>query len=267
MQDRKGLLLKMLVVGSFIAMVAVNALANILSINGVSTGAVSDSYPNLFAPVGLTFSIWGIIYLLLFAHTLYQLGLFRGTGEKPNSILMRRVGIVFSVSSLVNVAWIFSWHYRVIPLSMVLMTILLICMIVINMATNSYNLSLRDRLLIRLPFSVYFAWTTVATIANATVLLVSAGWNRFGLSEATWTIIIVAIGALIGVATLLRFMDVAYGLVFVWAYVGILIKHVAASGFSRQYPGVIAAVSACLVLIVATIISVVIQRKGARETV
>ena len=75
---REGVLLKLFVVVTFVAMVVVNALANILPINGIGTGAVSDSYPNLFAPAGLTFSIWGLIYALLAAHTLYQLGLFRG---------------------------------------------------------------------------------------------------------------------------------------------------------------------------------------------
>lgn len=58
MNGRKtGVWLKVLIVVSFLAMVVVNALANILPINGIDTGAVSDSYPNLFAPTGLTFSI------------------------------------------------------------------------------------------------------------------------------------------------------------------------------------------------------------------
>lgn len=66
--------IKVLVTITYIAMVVVNALANIIPINGQNTGEVSDSYPNLFAPAGYTFSIWGLIYLLLGAYTLYQLG-------------------------------------------------------------------------------------------------------------------------------------------------------------------------------------------------
>ena len=107
---------------------------------------------------------------------------------------------------------------------------------------------------------VYFGWITVATIANATVLLVSTGWNGFGLPEATWTIVILAVGALIGVATLLRFQDIAYGLVLIWAYAGILIKHTSASGFSNQYPGVIVAVNICLALFIAAVV-LVLSRK------
>ena len=45
----------------FTAMIAINGLANALPINGFTTGELSDLYPNLFVPAGVTFSIWGII--------------------------------------------------------------------------------------------------------------------------------------------------------------------------------------------------------------
>lgn len=124
----KGLWVKLLVVVTFVAMVVVNALANIMPLNGISTGAVSDSYPNLFAPAGFAFAIWGLIYLLLALYTLYQLGLFRGTDKKDDDRLLSETGILFSVSSLVNTTWIFTWHYRIIPLSMVLIATILICL-------------------------------------------------------------------------------------------------------------------------------------------
>ena len=246
-------LLKIFVSVSFIAMIVVNALANILPINGIGTGAVSDAYPNLFAPAGLTFSIWGLIYILLAAHTLYQLGLFRSKNEKVSEALLRQIGIVFALTSLINAAWIFSWHYRIIPLSMILMVCLLVGLIDIRVILQKQNLPIREKILIRLPFSVYLGWITVATIANATTLLVSIGWDRFSLSEVLWTIIMLSAGTLIGAATIIRFKDLAYGLVLVWAYAGILIKHTTAAGFSGQYPGVVITVSICLALFIAAL--------------
>ena len=251
--------LMLFVVITFVIMVTVNALSALLSLSGITPGEVSDSYPNLFAPAGITFSIWSLIYLLLAAHTLYQIGLFRGN-EKVNYELLRKTGIVFSVSSLINAAWIFSWHYRIIPLSMVLMVFLLICLIDIAVIVNAQSLSPREKLFIRLPFSVYFGWITVATIANATALLVSLGWNGFGIPESVWAIIILAVGALIGTATLLRFSNIAYGLVLVWAYTGILIKHTTASGFGGQCPGVIFTASICMALFALTIIYTLIKK-------
>ena len=255
--------LKLFVVITFIIMVTVNALSALLPINGITPGEVSDSYPNLFAPAGTTFSIWSLIYLLLAAHTLYQVGLFRSSEKKVNDELLRKTGIVFSVSSLVNAAWIFSWHYRIIPLSMVLMVLLLICLIDITVIVNAQRLSSREKMLIRLPFSVYLGWITVATIANAAVLLVSLGWNGFGIPESIWTILILAVGALIGTATLLRFKSIAYGLVLVWAYTGILIKHTSASGFSGEYPSIVVAVIICLVLFAATIVYTLFKKPQA----
>jgi hypothetical protein len=237
---------KALVAFTYVAMIAVNVLANALPINGRTTGAISDAYQNLFAPAGLTFAIWGVIYLLLGAHMLYQLGLFHspddkgGPGESRRVALLERVGVLFSLSSLANVAWILSWHFDLILLSTLLLATMLVLLILITRTILAADLSPRDRAFVRLPFSVYFGWLTVATIANITVWLVSIGWDGFGISESTWAVVIIAVGAVIGTAVILRDRDIAYGLVLVWAYVGIWIKHTSNTGFNGGYPAVIA---------------------------
>lgn len=53
-------LVKAAVALTYLAMVAVNAMATALPINGITTGDVSDSFPNLFAPAGITFFNLGI---------------------------------------------------------------------------------------------------------------------------------------------------------------------------------------------------------------
>src|SRR5665647_3362126 len=58
-------LVKILVIVSFVGMIAANAAAVVLPLNGISTKGVSDLYPNLFTPAPYTFSIWGVIYLAL----------------------------------------------------------------------------------------------------------------------------------------------------------------------------------------------------------
>ena len=165
--------IKIIAAISYLVMVVVNWLAASLPINGVTPGEVSDSYPNLFAPAGLTFAIWGLIYLLLAIFIVYQLGNSHGNTNPAKAELLRNIGVLFSISSLANSAWIFSWHYRIIPLSMLLMAVLLICLIMINQRLAKEKLRASEKFFIRLPFSLYFGWITVATIANATVLLVS----------------------------------------------------------------------------------------------
>ena len=255
--------IKVVVLLTYLAMIATNVLANALPLNGRRTGDVSDAYPSLFTPAGVTFSVWGVIYLLLGAHVLYQLGLFRdGPDTAEQTALLNRVGMLFAVSSLANTAWVFAWHYDHIPLSAVLIVVILVCLALISTTLRRANLSGRRRWFIGVPFSVYFGWTTVAVVANITVLLVSLNWDGFGLAESTWAVIIVGVAMAIGTVTMVRNRDVAYGLVLIWAFVGILIRQTSADGFAGRYPTIIAAVIASLVIYVAAEWAVLRRRKA-----
>lgn len=220
---------KILVALSFLGVVVVNGLANALPINGVSTGEVSDSLPNLFAPAGITFSIWGVIYLLLLGFVVYYVGV-----RTKKSAAAQSVVPFFIISSVANIAWIFSWHYGVFWLSVVFMLCILVSLILIATKLASMKLSVAERWLVRLPFSVYFGWITVATIANIAAFLVSVGWNGFGLPGPFWTVLILAVGALIGVWRGYIDKDVAYVLVFIWAVFRDIIPDVCEYSLSRH---------------------------------
>lgn len=258
MNTRRPVLLNFWIVVTYLLMVTVNILANTLPINGQTTGEISDKYTNLFAPAGFTFAIWGVIYVLLAFYVLYQLGLFQ---KKRNPALLNQVGIYFCLSSVLNALWIFSWHYEKLLLSVVIMLCMLLTLIKINMLTHEPGLSRREALFVRIPFSVYFGWITIATIANITAYLVSIDWYGFGLSEATWTIIILLIGAAIGILTILSLQDIAYGLVLIWAYYGIYSKHTSESGFNGEYPAIITTVLVCLALIALSIIFTAFKKR------
>ena len=72
MKNTHYLYLKITAIIGFLAMIYVNYLANALPIGGVTPGEASDAYANLFTPAGITFSIWGLIYLLLGAYVIFQ---------------------------------------------------------------------------------------------------------------------------------------------------------------------------------------------------
>lgn len=248
--DKKMTLTLPVVTGLFyILMVVMNGLANALPINGVTSGEVSDKYFNLFAPAGITFSIWGLIYVLLGIYTIYQIVALRNR-EDYERLHLSKINILYCVTSGANALWILAWHFQVMWLSLILITIILVGLIFIRLELAQVSLKAKEKWLIRLPFSVYFGWLTIATIANVTVLLVSLDWNGFGLSPVFWTVIVLIVGIIISGVTMFRFKDIAYALVILWAYTGILIRHTSTSDLSGQYPVVIVTVSFCIVAIV-----------------
>ncbi|WP_025785733.1 hypothetical protein [Sporosarcina sp. D27] len=253
--------MSVVVLVTYLVMIVMNYLANALPLNGMTTGEVSDSYSNLFAPAGYTFAIWGLIYVLLAFHVIYQLGFFRSGERSEVTQLVKKIAVYFSISSVANALWIVAWHYGKLGTSIVLMLIILVSLIIINGMTVKADLSFKEKFFIRLPFSVYFGWITVATIANITSYFVSIDWNGFGLSDQTWTVIILLAGTIIGIATLLKNWVASYGFVLVWAYIGIYNKHVSPEGWNEAYPGIILTVSICIVLLTLLSLWVLVKRR------
>jgi hypothetical protein len=127
--------------------------------------------------------------------------------------------------------WIFAWHYEIVPLSMAIMLLLLGCLLAIylRLGIGKKGHTKKEQYLVHLPFSVYLGWITIATIANVTALLVDVNWNKFGLSEQFWGVVVIMVGIAITLSVLSRRQDVYYCLVVDWALLGILIKRLASS--------------------------------------
>lgn len=148
----------------FIGTIVVNALANLLPINGITTGAVADLYPNLFTPAGITFSIWALIYLLLGIFTIYQL-LVAFKSKSYMTTFVDEISIWNIVLGLGNMLWIFSWHYQYIGLSLIIMIIMLTSLILIYKKLEICKgvSSKREVFLVHINFSVYLGWISIAT--------------------------------------------------------------------------------------------------------
>jgi hypothetical protein len=205
-----------------IATIVVNGLANALPINGQTTGEISDRFQVFFVPAGYVFSIWGLIYLGLVAYAIYQV-----TPAQAENPRLKRIGDLFVLGSLANIAWIFLWHYEQFPLTLVAMLTLLASLIVIylRLEIGRVKVSAAERWLVQIPFSIYLGWITVATIANVTSLLDYLNWSGWGIRPEVWAVIMLIAGLAIASAVSLTRGDVAYLLVLIWAFVGIAVKH------------------------------------------
>jgi hypothetical protein len=230
-----------------LAMISVNVLANALPINGLNTGEISDRFPIFFVPAGYVFSIWGLIYIGLIAFAVYQ-----ALPAQRENMAVRRIGWLYAVSSVANIVWIFLWHYTRFVLTLPAMLVILASLILIfvRLWTVRRQMTTADRWAIYIPFSVYLGWISVATVANVTQVLYYLNWGGWGVGPEAWAVAMLAVAAAIGVAMSLRHANVAYVAVFVWAYVGIAVKH-----WATPAVGLTAAVLAGL-LAVAMVLSV-----------
>ena len=242
----KTILLQSLNVLAFAVTVIVNALASSLALNGVTTAEVSDLYFTLVTPAGYVFSIWGVIYVLLLIFAVFQ-----ALPSQKERTYQKEIGWLFALSSLLNIVWLFLWQFEYLSLSVALMFLLLATLIAIYLRLNigKSEVPLREKLAVHVPFSVYLGWITIASIANVTVTLVSVGWDGFGISQETWAFLIVAIALLITLLVVGTRKDLAYGLVVIWAFLGIAVKQagnqniVAATGISAVIVAIALALS------------------------
>lgn len=206
------MVLKLINLLMFALMVTMNYLANALPINNKTTGQLSAQYDNLFVPAGITFSIWGVIYLFLLAWVILQ---FRAS----NRALIQSLGWAFALSCLLNALWIVLWHYEHVFFSVVIMLALLATLIFIN-----YQLISHRNTFSKAAFGIYLGWICIAAIANITALLVKINWGAWGISHQTWTIIMIISGLLITVLAMIRLGNPFMGIAVLWAFTGIVIK-------------------------------------------
>jgi hypothetical protein len=217
----KNTLRQIAVVVTVIITLVVNILADVLPINGLNTGAISDTFNVYFVPAGYVFAIWGLIYIGLIAYAIYQA--LPSQRENPR---LQATGWWIALGGLANSAWIFFWHYERFLWTLAAMMVLLATLIIVylQLGTGRTSVSPAEKWAVRIPFSIYLGWISVATVANVSDVLDYFGWDRFGHSAGLWMIIILAVVTALAVAMNFLHRDVAYAAVILWALVGIAVR-------------------------------------------
>jgi len=202
----------------------INGLANALPLNGVTTGDVSDNILSLFTPAGYVFAIWGVIYFFLVVFAVYQ-----ALPSQKDNPRLERIGLWFFLSCIFNGSWIFFWHYNLLFMTEVVMLALLVSLIMlyIRAGIGRSQPNFWERFSIDVPFSIYLGWISVATIANTANLLYVNDLLIGNLNiQVVLTVAMLVIGAVLGLGMILLRKEVAFPLVLIWAYGGILSKQI-----------------------------------------
>lgn len=216
-----------------IAMIAVNVMVNTLPVNGLNTAQISALYPNLFVPAGFTFGIWIFIYLLLLLHCIYSTYILVHNRRCINCIgdLTSNINPLFRLTCILNISWLFAWHYLFIGLSVLIMLALFLVLLkifgIITIADRNIQLGYMEHISLETPFIIYFSWIAVALIANITAWLVSTGWAPAG--QVVWACLMIIVAAAIGMSLSVFWHRPAYTAVIIWAFIGIYSKQSAVS--------------------------------------
>lgn len=220
----------------FLIVIIVNYLAVLIPLGGLTTGEISDAFKILLTPIGLTFSIWGVIYITLFITIIRHLIKDYDTNKNEIEIL----GPYFIINCLGNIFWMLCWQYQFFKLSLLMMLVILYSLIKIN----DYDKDVSA--IFKASFSIYFGWISVATLLNICVFLHLFGiiFGYFG--TAVFFFIATAAAVYFGIIKDKPF----YGFTVAWALLGNYIKH----GFSL--PLILS------VLIVIAVVIVQIKKKN-----
>ena len=211
------------------AVLVVNMLSETLPINGVTSAQVSDSYPSLFTPPGYVFSIWGVIYTLAIIFMIYQ-----ARPSQRNEGYLTRIGFLYLVGALANMCWLLVFHYsygvpQLLAASLIPMIVLLLCLLSIyqRLDIGKRQVSRNQKLVVHLPISVYLGWISLAIIANIASTLNALIPGIPMSAQALWTALVVVVALVITVLMVWTRRDFAFGLVVIWASIGIALNRIA----------------------------------------
>lgn len=245
---------------SYVAMLAMNYFANQFLLNGTSTGGVTAELNFVFEPAGFTFSIWGLIYSLQLVGVLF----FSGFLQRKKKMFVQQdfLGILFSSSilCLFNMAWIYFWHYKYWIWSAIVLMGMLFILIWINRQFDQVRKNGFFFSVVKAGYQIYLAWVSIAFVLNMAVSLYQKHWISKDLSDVTVAIGVLVVSGLIGIGFLLWFNSFSMGVVYLWAYTGILVKHFQQDGWNGLTDSVLFAL--CMNMVVITVgICFVIYRK------
>lgn len=191
------------------------------SVTDADIGAVSRRYPTYVVPAGYAFAIWSLIFALSLAYAVYQ-----ALPARTRSPLLRRVGWFTAAAFLASTLW-----QAVFPRGLFWASVALIALCLVSLAIvvgrtvpALARLTAAERWLVRLTFSIYLGWITVATVANAAQTLSASGWEATSPGAAGWGVaMLLAAGAIAAAVTLATRANVAYALTVIWALVAVLV--------------------------------------------
>lgn len=215
--------------------------------SATDVGVVADEEQALIQPAGYTFSIWGVIYFLLF---LWLVRLFF-TEKKA---LIKDLHVWVLLNFLLNGLWILAFTNQWIGVSTGIIFVLLGTLTVLYQKIRKSHGDLLDRI----PYSIYLGWVFYATVVNVfTWLFDLQVFPILGIPEVGWTILALLVVTVSGAWFAFKSTDPVVVLTFMWATIGIFVE----SGFQEVTLAITLACSLLVYLLTVGKISVSLKKR------
>ncbi len=213
--------------------IAINGLSNVYPPAGKNTGEVSNTLLSgvLITPAGYAFAIWGLIYTALIAYSVYQV-----LPAQRDRRAFQQVSTAVIGACLLQIIWIYLFLTFQFWLSVFAMMGIAGCLAFAYVCTRTVKPTWQIRWLFQAPISIYFAWITVASVLNVAGAIYTMNLSTDVASDAisrsdlsataiVATIAMMAVSVGLAATVALKYQDVSYPAVTVWALIGIAVRN------------------------------------------
>jgi hypothetical protein len=203
-------------VAVFVFVLVANGAAGSGALSGQSIGVIANQYASLFLPANYVFGIWSLIYLGQLVALLHMT-----LPTERGRVALDRMGPWWTITGLLNVAWIVLFSFAQFGLAMLVMLAFLAALIIVGERVRAGEVRWADRALQVWPFDIYLAWISVAVIANAFQYAHVVGFGGLGIPEDTWSPLMMAVACVLAVLMARLKGNWLFPVVVAWAVHGI----------------------------------------------
>ncbi len=185
---------------------------------GDPTRTISERYETLFTPAPYTFSVWGLIYGSFIVYAIVQL-----LPSQRTTGFYDRMSLPLLTANVLSAVWLCVFRAELLGLSVVIILAMLGVAAWMFFEAHAAISTKEVGLWVTAPFSSFFAWITVASLADIGARSVYVGGPGSPAAHPGNAVVFIALalGACIFVATGVR--DFVVPAVIGWAMIGIAV--------------------------------------------
>lgn len=225
-----------------------------------ASGGFLDADSTLVAPGTGAFRIWSVIYTGMLAYAVWQ-----ALPAQRHDERQMRIGWWVAASLILNAVWIGVVQANLLYLSLPVIVLLLVvlCRIFVILRRTAPKNKV-EAVVADGAIGLYLGWIIIATAANATAILVAAGFDGFGIAAEFWSSLVLGAAAVVGIA--LAFWGggrIAPALSLCWGIAWVAVARFTDEPYSPTTA--IAAIIALVLILAVTVVARIRHDRRARQ--